>query len=287
MINQFLDHLSAEGKSPNTIKAYSQDLSSFSDSTNCELAEVGTAEINLFANEMRSAGKALTTVFRKMSTVRNFFTWSQDEELIHSNPARKFKMKRVSPMPRQILSNFEQTQLLKTIKAERKSDPSAMRDLTIFHLMLSTGVRISEAANLDIHDVSLDSFEASSDSIIIKAKGGKIERRYLGSAIRGTMRLYLKRRRTIKIDSPALFLGRGGRISVRQIQNRLGYWTVKAGIKTPITPHSLRHTFATNLLEKTSNIRLVQLALGHSSVETTMIYTHLSDNVLAEAVESL
>ncbi|MHB0998515.1 MAG: tyrosine-type recombinase/integrase [Armatimonadota bacterium] len=143
---------------------------------------------------------------------------------------------------------------------------------------------ISELVNLDIDDVDLDS-----KHIRIIGKGGVPQVKFLKTSIRTLLRTYLKERtKQSPSNIRALFLSsRVDRISNRQVAFRLSYWLSKAGITKNITPHGLRHTFATTLYSNTSDLLLVKRALGHRDISTTEIYTHLVDSTLEDAIECL
>jgi integrase/recombinase XerC len=165
-----------------------------------------------------------------------------------------------------------------------RSNPLARRDRAIFELFLGTGVRIAELVSLDIDDVDLDG-----KHIYITGKGGIPQAKFLKSSLRTLLRSYLKeRRRLIGSEVTALFVSsRGTRLCCRQIAQRLAYWLGKTGIQKNVTPHGLRHTFATHLYASTSDLRLVKEALGHIHISTTEVYTHLVDNALEDAIERL
>ena len=280
MINQFIQSMEASGKSPNTIQSYRRSLGRFKKSIgNVDIDQVLPGHIDVFVNSLRENGMAPASVNQTTSAVKSFYAWAHSVDKVVKNPAAFIKVKRIQSIPRNILSSNEKKRLLKSMRMNKA--PEALRDLTMFHLILTTGVRLSELVNLDLEDI----FEKH--IYIKKSKGGKPQKKFLGSAIRGTLRIYLKARKKSPVDSPALFLGRSGRISNRQVQNRLRYWCESVGIDKSVSPHDLRHSFATELLESTGNLRLVQLALGHSSIETTTIYTHVSDSSMAEAMEAI
>jgi integrase/recombinase XerC len=151
-------------------------------------------------------------------------------------------------------------------------------------LFLSTGIRLTELVNLDVDSVDLDK-----KHIRVMGKGGVPQIKFLKTSMRILLRAYLKERRhPTGISTPALFISlQGRRLSGRQIAQRLSYWLAKAGIVRNITPHGLRHTFATHLYANTSDLLLVKRALGHRDISTTEIYTHISDDALEEAMERL
>jgi len=276
-IDRYLLRLEAEGKSHHTLNAYRHDLEAFSQSVEgMVVGEIETDHISDHIIALRRSGRAGTSVNRAISSIKGLFGWAYDEGIIGADPSASIRTKRAEPESRITLTADEKTKLLKELRLSKDRD--ALRDLAMIHLMLSTGIRLSELVGLDLDDV------VDEKHIRVTAKGGKHQVKFLGAAIRGTMRLYLKWRSRLEIECKAIFIGRGDRISCRQVQNRLEHWCVKSGIKV-VSPHALRHTFATDLLDSSGNLHLVQKALGHSRIETTTIYTHLGDQQIAEALE--
>jgi integrase/recombinase XerC len=160
----------------------------------------------------------------------------------------------------------------------------AIRDRVVIELFLGTGIRLQELVDLDIDDVDLDA-----KHLHVRAKGDVPQVKFLKSKIRSLLRSYLKeRRRQGDGECRALFLSnRGSRLCERQVARRLEHWLKAARIEKQLTPHALRHTFATHLYSRTGDILVVQRALGHRDLSTTQIYTHLVDGVLEDATERL
>jgi integrase/recombinase XerC len=160
----------------------------------------------------------------------------------------------------------------------------AIRDRVVIELFLGTGIRLQELVDLDIDDVDLDA-----KHLHVRAKGDVPQVKFLKSKLRSLLRGYLKeRRRQGDGECQALFLSnRGTRLSPGQVANRVKHWLTKAGIDKGISPHGLRHTFATHLYAATSDLLVVKRALGHRDISTTEIYTHLVDDALEDALERL
>jgi len=154
----------------------------------------------------------------------------------------------------------------------------------MLELALGTGIRLSELVGLDVGHVDLDA-----KHLTVRVKGGRVETRFLSSDLRVLLRKYMRRRQQEATDSPALFLSnRGQRISTRQVQGRFHRWLEWAGIDRPgLSVHSLRHTFGTRLYRKTRDLVLVGKALGHRTMEATLVYVHEDSEALEEALESL
>jgi integrase/recombinase XerC len=221
-------------------------------------------------------------MYRQKTALRSFFAWATQTDVIDSNPARNVTTKRLSRTPPKFLTEAEKRRLLKEL--HDRTNPLARRDRVIIELFLGTGIRIAELVNLDIDDLDLDGKHAQ-----VMGKGGIPQVKFLKSSLRTLLRAHLKeRRRLAGSEVTALFISsRGTRLCCRQIAQRLAYWLGKAGIQKNITPHGLRHTFATHLYADTHDLLLVKRALVHRDISTTEIYTHLSDSILEDAMERL
>lgn len=166
---------------------------------------------------------------------------------------------------------------------DNRSKAHALRDAAIIHLLLDTGIRVGELVGLNLDDIDGKHLH------IRRAKGGSPVVKFLPARTRKAIESYTRkeRRQLLKSkDSEALFLNQQStRMNARAVQLLIPVWVERAGISKPVTPHTLRHTFATSLLNKTGNLLLVQKALGHRNVTTTQIYAHVADNQLEQAVE--
>jgi len=282
IIDDYFAHMRAQGRSEQTIRVYRHDLETLAAHLgDVDPKQITSAMIDGYAGAVRQCGNSPATINRKLSAMRSLFTWLLDSGQVDVNPARLIRTKRVESAPRHFLSTVEKNRLLRELKTS--ADPQALRDRAMVHLMLATGIRIAELVHLDIDDV-LDEKRLR----IKSAKGGKMQTKFLGKEIAGTLRLWLKERSKMNDASPALFPGRGAseRFTPEQVRRRLAEWCRKADVPV-VSPHELRHTFATQLLAKTGNVRLAQVALGHKRLETTAIYTHVTDEDLQEAVEGM
>jgi len=226
--------------------------------------------------------RSAATMYRLRTVVRSFFDWTAESGLVDVSPAKAVTTKRLSRTPPEFLTEAEKRRLLKEL--HDRTTPLARRDRVIFEMFLGTGIRIAELVNLDIDDVDLDG-----KHIRIMGKGNVPQVKFLKTTLRTLLRGYLKeRRRVATSECAALFVSsRGTRLCARQVAQRLAYWLGKAGVTKNITPHGLRHTFATHLYASTSDLLLVKRALGHRDISTTEIYTHLADERLEEALERI
>jgi len=288
-IADFAVRLRAQGRSEHTISAYLRDLRCFARVLpDVELANITPAMIDAALTDSAVAcsengsPKSAATMYRQKAALRSFFAWATQTGLIQSSPAISVTTKRLPRKPPRFLTEPEKRRLLKEV--HDRTSPLARRDRIIFELFLGTGIRIAELVSLDIDDVDLDG-----KHVRITGKGDIPQVKFLKSSLRTLLRSYLKERhRQASSDVTALFISsRGTRLCCRQVAQRLAYWLGKAGIQKNVTPHGLRHTFATHLYAATSDLLLVKRALIHRDISTTEIYTHLADNALEDAIERL
>jgi len=292
-VEAFGRRLAADGRSPNTISAYLRDLKCFAGVLSARHPGVTTSQATpSMLDEALTAPAVLRTVsdtprspaslHRFKAAVRSFFTWLEETGQASENPARSVTLRRVPRTPPSFLTEAEKRRLLKELRG--RSSTMAIRDRVVIELFLGTGIRLQELVDLDIDDVDLDA-----KHLHVCAKGDVPQVKFLKSKLRSLLRGYLKeRRRQGDGECQALFLSnRGTRLSERQVARRLEHWLKAAGIEKQLTPHSLRHTFATHLYSRTGDILVVQRALGHRDLSTTQIYTHLVDGVLEDAIERL
>ena len=292
-IDGFAIRLRAQGRSEQTVSAYLRDLTLFASALErlhpgVDMEDVTPAMIDAVLTDPTVAfspegpPKADATIHRMKAALRSFFAWAHETGLILENSARSVATKRLSRKPPEFLSESEKHKFLKEL--HDRSNPLARRDRVIFELFLGTGIRLSELVSLDIDDVDLDG-----KHIRIIGKGGVPQIKFLKTSLRTLLREYLKeRKRNTSGDCRALFASsRGTRLCARQVGQRLRYWLGKAGISKHISPHGMRHTFATHLYASTSDLLLVKRALGHRNISTTEIYTHLVDQTLEDALERM
>lgn len=288
-IADFETRLRAQGRSEHTISAYLRDLQCFARALpSTGISDVTPAIIDAtltdpaVACSVYGATKSAATMHRLKAVVRSFFAWTTESGLTETNPARSVTTKRLSRTPPEFLAEAEKRRLFKELRD--RANPLARRDRVIFELFLGTGIRLSELTSLDIDDVDIDG-----KHIRIMAKGSIAQVKFLKTSLRTLLRDYLKERRKVTTgECRALFVTAGGtRLCDRQIAQRLKHWLKVAGITKRISPHGLRHTFATHLYARTSDLLLVKRALGHRDISTTEIYTHLADETLADALENL
>lgn len=286
----FCARLSAEGRSPATIVAYRQDLALVArvagelapgivcrEVTAVLLDQVFSADA---VTESERGPRSAASLHRMKAAVRAFFAWAVEAGVVDDNPARSIRMHRLPRKLPVFLTAAEKKRLLKELKG--RTEFSALRDRAMIEVLLGTWIRLGELAALDMDDID-------AKHLRVRAKGNVPQVKFIKTDLRTLLRRYLaERRRHDRPEMEALFLSnRDGRLCQRQIANRLAHWLRKAGIEKELTPHGLRHTFATHLYGATNDLLVVQRALGHRDVSTTQIYTHLVDSQLEEALERL
>ncbi len=281
LIDQFLNYMRIErGVSENTIEAYGRDLRGLIDFIEKEGIPCQKINIHLLSNYIAYLSKRLSrrSLARNISAIRTFFKFLVLEGVIEENPARFLEVPKVSKTLPGILNEHEIELLL---NQPSDSTPIGIRDKAMIELLYATGVRVSELVHLRISDVDL-----SVGYIKVKGKGSKERFVPIGEKAVSVLKEYINKARS-KFDkkkgSPYLFLNNRGKPFSRQ-----GFWKMlksyakKAGIKKRITPHIIRHSFATHLLKNGADLRSVQMMLGHSDISTTQIYTHIDRSYLKE-----
>jgi len=200
---------------------------------------------------------------------------------IQSNPADNIRIKYYQRKVPDILTDQERKFLFKLLKNTKGT--RAFRDRIIYSVFLNTGIRLAELVGLNIDDINLND-----KRMTITAKGNQEVTKFLNSRVRRDLEQYMKVRKRMVTGTDALFLSnRNERISSRQVQRSFELWIQCAGIPKNLTIHSLRHTFASNIYERTHDLVVTQEALGHRHIATTTIYTHLHNDSLVEALESI
>jgi tyrosine recombinase XerC len=276
-IERYVSTLGVERNlSPFTLRNYRNDLGAFAaflDEQGVDLEDVSRHTVRAYLAELASQGMARNSVIRKVSTIKGLFRYLDREHLIDGNRLLALR----GPKKHQRLPSYLQMpQLEHLLNAPERDTPQGLRDRAILELLFSSGVRVSELVQLDWRDLGPESAE-----VIVRGKGDKERRVFIGHPARAAIHLYLKEGRPKlipgRIRSGALFLNRnGGRLSARSIQKLVRQYAMKAGIEQRTYPHLLRHSFATHMLENGAELRVVQELLGHASVNTTQIYTHVS-----------
>lgn len=288
-LDAFCTHQRAQARSEKTIAIYAHDLTQvFTRLDDMQVAEVTAPQLKSVMSDptiiTSSTGiaKAPATLNRGRAAVRAFFAWALDAGHLSENPALGIHLQRAPRTPPAFLTDAEMRRLLKALTG--RYSEIAKRDWTLIETFLATGIRLQELVALDIDDINLDAKHLH----VRQAKGGQSQIKFLNTHLRSILRSYLQWRKKQGDQCSALFISqRGTRLSPRQVGYRFEHWLREAGISKAITPHGLRHTFATRLYSRTGDLLVVQRALGHRNIATTEIYTHLVDGALENALERL
>ena len=272
IIAQYLEYLELEkGLSQNTIEAYRRDLSDFAASIE-NISDVSRNIINSYIRLLREKNLTATSVTRKIASLRGFFKWAVSTGFINANPAATLEQPKIPQKLPKVIS-------VKEIEEMLKSDLTPVEHV-ILELLYSCGLRVSELVNLKVPDIDL-----GSKYIRCFGKGSKERIVPIGSKALKAIKDYEKERDFIlqknRLTSKNLLLTEDGKNITRQ---EVYTFIHKLGekIHKSISPHTLRHTFATHLLENGADLRVVQELLGHSDVATTQLYTHISKKRLKE-----
>lgn len=274
-IDRFLKHLDIERNvSKHTIRAYEIDLRDFLRFCGSDVDKIDLIDIRGFISELISKGKSKTTVSRKIATIRSFFRYLYQEGVVNLNPAKLVPSPKTSKHLPVFLSVDD---VFNLVESPERIGMLSVRDRAILEMLYSSGLRVSEIVGLDLEDINIR------DGLIkVKGKGRKERIVPVGKKALDALKLYLverkllKKKKAISEADTALFLNRNGkRLTDRQVRRIVLKYARKSGIKGHISPHVLRHTFATHLLTGGADLRVIQELLGHSSLSTTQRYTHL------------
>lgn len=282
-ISAFLQHLQNEKRmSAHTVLAYARDLSELAaycrDHDIAEWRHVLPNHARGFAAAQRARNLGSRSIARMLSASRSLYTFLKRERLLRDNPFHGVRAPKASRALPEVLSIEQATQLVE-IDPE---DALAIRDRAIVELLYSSGLRLAELVGLDVDAINLK--EAS---VKVVGKGRKTRLVPVGKAARESLTAWLIARRDwAEADTSALFVTRrGGRLGPRAVQKRVALWARRQGLDVHVSPHKLRHTFASHLLESSSDLRAVQELLGHADISTTQIYTHLDFQQLAKVYD--
>lgn len=283
-LSEFLRFLEAEkNASPHTIKNYRSDLIEFfhflSGDSIGSIQEVNHLVIRRFLALLKNKNDLKSTVSRKLACLKSFFKYMVRERVLESNPAKEV----ATPKRERKLPSFLETQEVeRLIEASSGNSLEAKRDRAIMETLYSSGIRVSELVGLNAGDVDL-----LSGMVKVRGKGKKERLVPLGSYASNALRDYLDTAAdTSEKGEAPLFLNRGKtRLTDRSVRRLILKYAKRAALKKGISPHTLRHTFATHLLDRGADLRSVQELLGHVHLSTTQIYTHVSAKRLQDAYQ--
>jgi len=285
----FLRHLHVErNASELTLKSYAEDFESFYDYLRDraggvpEARDVTTGMLRAYVAYLHECQYARTTIARRLACLRSFFRYTTRESITDSNPAQALRTPRTGRKLPHFLTTEQTAQLLETPPA---NDPMGLRDRAILETMYSAGLRVAELVALNV-----SGWDREANILRVMGKGRK-ERiaavgRYAAAALERWLDVRTVSPGATPADKDALFLNRfGERLTTRSIGRMLEKHLIVTGLNRLTTPHTLRHSFATHLLDGGADLRAVQELLGHKSLTTTQIYTHVSTRRMRETYE--
>lgn len=268
-IEQFKDSLIAERDvSLHTLRAYTCDLRDFFSFMDKRPEDIDNLDIRSFLAFLHHKKLKRSSISRKLATLRSFFKYLHREGYVKKNPARLVSSPK---MPKTLPRFLTVDEAFALMEAPEGDTYRALRDKAILELLYSSGLRVSELTALEMND-----FDIKESLLRVKGKGKKERIIPIGSKAVDALRNYLPERVLLKRRVPALFLNnRGGRLTDRSIRRILIKYSRMVMLKSRLSPHTLRHTFATHLLHGGADLRAIQELLGHSSLSTTQKYTHV------------
>ncbi len=282
LLQTFQEYLSVEkGLSDNSIYSYGYDLNKFAtflEKEHINFLEVKTNDIMRFLEGERERKISAKTLAREVVAIRQFYKFLRDEKRLDSNPTEKIETPEVARTIPDYLTQEEIDELFNNIKEDNLYE---LRDKCIFELLYSSGLRISEACNLKIGDVDMDNM-----TITVEGKGGRQRLVPFGEKSLDILKKYMLESRTEILKKRVcefVFVSKkGSYINRKSVWRLLNHYIKRTKIKKKVTPHTLRHSFATHLLENHADLKSVQELLGHIDISTTQIYTHMANKTLKE-----
>lgn len=285
-VDQFINYLAVDrGLAKNTLESYGRDLRQFQTYLQNgkfeDIKDSSRTTIVDYLNSLKSQGKAVSTISRNIAALKSFYQYLVKENYLEHDPAEKLETPKLEKKLPKILTIAEVEELLKQPNVRLSV---GLRDKAMLELLYATGIRVSEIIALNISDVNLDM-----GYVKCYGKGSKERIVPLGSIAVKSVHEYINKGRSKIVrtyEEPALFLNHHGNRLTRQ-----GFWKIikkyasQANIVKEITPHTLRHSFATHLLENGADLRSVQEMLGHADISTTQIYTQVTKNPLKEVYD--
>ena len=271
--------LRGRGLSDLTIKGYRQDLQSLYEFMSLRGIEsflmFNREDVRSYLSWLLILDYARTSISRKLSVVRTFFAWLVEEGRLEFNPvSRRASLKNTKSLPRFLMED-EVSRLISAASETKKNSDISLRDVAMLELIYGSGLRVSEVASL-----KKDSVDLASMQIRVVGKGSKERIVLFGDLAADALKVYLENARPrlfVKKENHSLFLSmRGDGLSVRSVQDRVSRYARIAGLNSNVHVHTLRHSFATHMVDHGADIRVVQELLGHSTPTTTQIYTHVT-----------
>ena len=275
-IRIYLEHLKHErNASPHTINSYRGDLSQLARYLECRklsLADVDNVVLRGFLASLYEKRDKKSTIARKLAAIRSFFQYGMKKRWMKDNPAKILSTPKQEKHVPTFLSEEEMRDFLDLPSSEK---PLHQRDKAILEILYASGMRVGELVGLNINDINL-----KEQLVRVRGKGKKERLLPFGQVALDSLRQYLRVRQTInpqRFDPDAVFLNyRGERLTSRSVERIVDKYIQQTALRRKISPHSLRHSFATHLLSRGADLRFIQELLGHESLATTQKYTHLN-----------
>ncbi|MBN1918848.1 MAG: tyrosine-type recombinase/integrase [Verrucomicrobia bacterium] len=283
LLEEFRRHLADERSlSPHTVRSYLSDLEAFDAflsrlAPDYEPRHVDAALIRSFFTSLYTGRRAKATIARKIASLRAFFEYLRRRGLVAHNPVRSMR----DPSERRLPRCLGRDEARRLVEAPSGDSLAEVRDRAILEVLYSTGMRVSELVGLD-----RDRLDQAAGVVKVRGKGRKERLTMLGDPARDALRAYLghPKRRPSDAAVDAVFLNlRGGRLTARSVARLVSVYVKRAAIASGVSPHALRHSFATHLLEAGAGLRDIQELLGHSALSTTSLYARVSDAAAREA----
>lgn len=280
LLRSFLDSLYIEkGLSKNTVSSYKNDISSFftwCDKEQLDLLKIIDLNLNNYISNLFSIGLKSSSINRKISSIKHFYLFLLKKKVIKNSPADEITTPKQEKYLPTSMSEDEVESLLGSPKSSIKIE---RRDKAMIEILYATGMRISELVNLKLTDIDFNR-----SVLKVFGKGSKERLVPYGEKAAEALKIYLEDRK--KLDSKDVFLSnRGTRITRGAFWQRIKIYIKRENLKSSISPHTLRHAFATHLLNRGADLRSVQILLGHSDLSTTQIYTHIAKKRLGEILK--
>lgn len=270
-IQRFLDHLAAR-RSAQTVRAYGNDLAQLS----VFAGDDPQVDADLLKAYLRKYGVSPVTRARKLSALRTFFRFLVDQGEAELDPTEWLE----APIRRKRLPKALSALQTSDLIDQEAPTKSPLRDRALLELMYGAGLRASETVGVDLQDLNL-----RDNSLRVRGKGNKERIALFGKACQEALEAYVREERIEPVKDRPLFTNpHGGRLTTRTVQNVVKRWARQVGLPPDVSPHTLRHSFATHLLDGGADLKTVQQLLGHESLATTQIYTHVSIERLKETV---
>ena len=277
-VEKFIRYLDIErNASKHTLINYSVDLKSLSEFLKEEpIEKVDYVSLRRYLAHVKELSLSKVSIARKIASIRSFFKFLFREGIIKNNPASSLSTpKRDKHLPKFL----DEKEIVLLLESPDKEGEAGLRDRAILETLYSTGIRVSELVGLN-----MDHIDQIGGIIKVYGKGKKERIVPIGERALQAIRDYLKARRPVAKETKALFFNKnGGRLSDRSIRRIINKYIIKASIQQKISPHTLRHSFATHMLDHGADLRSVQELLGHANLSTTQIYTHITTERLKSA----